>query len=261
MRDVIHEMSSKRLGMTCVVDGDGRLLGVFTDGDLRRQMTRTPRVLDLTAGDVMNRHPITIEREPAGRRGAANHGNAQDHLGHRRRRRREGRRRRASPRSVAHADDLALAFAVRDVHVSDLNEKASRIRLLLFDVDGVLTDGVVVMHADGIGVEGLSHPGRRGHRLGAARRTAGRAALRAQLGSDQPSGGAARRSGSCYKGFRSKLAGYEQILRTSAIEDAAVAYMGDDLLDLPVIARVGLSGAPADAAAEVRDRVRLGEPP
>jgi arabinose-5-phosphate isomerase len=62
MRDVIHEMSSKRLGMTCVVDGDGRLLGVFTDGDLRRQMTRTPRVLELTAGDVMNRQPITIER-------------------------------------------------------------------------------------------------------------------------------------------------------------------------------------------------------
>ena len=62
MRDVIHEMSSKRLGMTCVVDGDGRLLGVFTDGDLRRQMTRMPRVLELTAGDVMNRKPITIER-------------------------------------------------------------------------------------------------------------------------------------------------------------------------------------------------------
>jgi arabinose-5-phosphate isomerase len=62
MRDVIHEMSSKRLGMTCVTDGNRRLLGVFTDGDLRRQMTRTPRVLDLTAGDVMNPHPITIER-------------------------------------------------------------------------------------------------------------------------------------------------------------------------------------------------------
>ena len=62
MRDVIHEMSSKRLGMTCVIDGSGRLIGVFTDGDLRRQMTRTPRVLDLTAGDVMNPNPITIGR-------------------------------------------------------------------------------------------------------------------------------------------------------------------------------------------------------
>jgi arabinose-5-phosphate isomerase len=62
MGDVIHEMSSKRLGMTCVTDGHGRLIGVFTDGDLRRQMTRTPRVLELTAGDVMNPNPITIDR-------------------------------------------------------------------------------------------------------------------------------------------------------------------------------------------------------
>jgi arabinose-5-phosphate isomerase len=60
MRDVIHEMSSKRLGMTCVVDPDGRLAGVFTDGDLRRQMARAPNVLDLTAGEVMTPDPITI---------------------------------------------------------------------------------------------------------------------------------------------------------------------------------------------------------
>jgi arabinose-5-phosphate isomerase len=62
MHDVIHEMSSKRLGMTCVVDERGRLAGVFTDGDLRRQMTRTPDVLGLTAGEVMTANPITIDR-------------------------------------------------------------------------------------------------------------------------------------------------------------------------------------------------------
>ena len=39
MPDVIHEMSSKRLGMTCVVDADGQLAGIVTDGDLRRHMT------------------------------------------------------------------------------------------------------------------------------------------------------------------------------------------------------------------------------
>lgn len=60
MHDVIHEMSSKRLGMTCVVEPDGRLAGVFTDGDLRRQMARAPNVLDLTAGEVMTPNPITI---------------------------------------------------------------------------------------------------------------------------------------------------------------------------------------------------------
>ena len=64
MPDVIHEMSSKRLGMTCVVDDDGRLVGVFTDGDLRRlMMTRPPNaVMALTAGDAMTPNPLTIGR-------------------------------------------------------------------------------------------------------------------------------------------------------------------------------------------------------
>jgi arabinose-5-phosphate isomerase len=60
MRDVIYEMSSKGLGMTCVVDGDDALLGIITDGDLRRRMERGTEILDLTAGDVMTRHPITV---------------------------------------------------------------------------------------------------------------------------------------------------------------------------------------------------------
>jgi arabinose-5-phosphate isomerase len=62
MRDVIYEMSSKQLGMTCVVDGDEELLGIITDGDLRRQMGRTSDVLNLTAADVMTRGPITVPR-------------------------------------------------------------------------------------------------------------------------------------------------------------------------------------------------------
>ena len=62
MRDVFHEMSSKRLGMTCVVDEDRRLVGVFTDGDLRRLMSRSPDVLTLAAGEVMTANPVTIAR-------------------------------------------------------------------------------------------------------------------------------------------------------------------------------------------------------
>jgi arabinose-5-phosphate isomerase len=65
MPDVIHEMSSKRLGMTCVVAGDNRLAGVFTDGDLRRlMMTRPPDgVLTLTASEAMTPNPLTIKRD------------------------------------------------------------------------------------------------------------------------------------------------------------------------------------------------------
>ena len=63
MPDVFHEMSSKRLGMTTVVDESGRLVGIFTDGDLRRLMSRTSNVLTLMAGEVMTPRPITIGRE------------------------------------------------------------------------------------------------------------------------------------------------------------------------------------------------------
>ena len=62
MPDVIHEMSSKRLGMTCVTDEHGLLLGVVTDGDLRRHMTAKSNLLDRTAGDVMTKRPVTIRR-------------------------------------------------------------------------------------------------------------------------------------------------------------------------------------------------------
>ena len=64
MPDVIHQMSSKRLGMTCVVDAEGRLAGVFTDGDLRRLMVARPpnAVMALTAGEAMTPKPLTIAR-------------------------------------------------------------------------------------------------------------------------------------------------------------------------------------------------------
>jgi arabinose-5-phosphate isomerase len=60
---VIYEISSKGLGMTCVVDEQGVLAGIITDGDLRRHMTGTTNLLDRTAGDVMTRNPITIRRD------------------------------------------------------------------------------------------------------------------------------------------------------------------------------------------------------
>ena len=61
MRDVIYEMSRKGLGMTCVVREDDELLGIITDGDLRRLMERTDDTLSLTAAEVMTRNPATVE--------------------------------------------------------------------------------------------------------------------------------------------------------------------------------------------------------
>jgi arabinose-5-phosphate isomerase len=60
MRDVIHEITSKRLGMTCVVESDGKLVGVVTDGDLRRHMRPGIDLLTMRAADVMTARPVTI---------------------------------------------------------------------------------------------------------------------------------------------------------------------------------------------------------
>ncbi len=135
-----------------------------------------------------------------------------------------------------------------------LESKASRIQLLLFDVDGVLTDGAVVMHADGSESKGFHI------RDGAAIVWAQRVGLTVGLLSARLSGATAHRAAQLAvriveQGVKSKLDTYKQIVRDARVEDANVAYMGDDLLDLPVLTRVGLSAAPADAAAEVRERV------
>ena len=62
MPQVIYEMSRKKLGMTTVLDADGRLLGMISDGDLRRLLERDGgRSLDHTAGEMMNTNPLTID--------------------------------------------------------------------------------------------------------------------------------------------------------------------------------------------------------
>ena len=60
MHDVIYEMSSKGLGMTCVLDADRHLLGIITDGDLRRYMDGRADILRQAARDVMTTTPVTI---------------------------------------------------------------------------------------------------------------------------------------------------------------------------------------------------------
>ena len=67
MADVMAEMSRKSFGMTCVVDQGDRLLGVITDGDLRRHMLAAQQgaggsILDRRAGDIMTRNPVTLTR-------------------------------------------------------------------------------------------------------------------------------------------------------------------------------------------------------
>jgi 3-deoxy-D-manno-octulosonate 8-phosphate phosphatase (KDO 8-P phosphatase) len=135
-----------------------------------------------------------------------------------------------------------------------VEQHARRIRLVLLDVDGVLTDGTILVADDGTEQKRFSI------RDGSAVVWAHAAGLLTGLLSGRPSAAAARRAAQLgipivVLGTGDKLEGLGKILTAHGLSDDEVAYMGDDLLDLPVLARVGLSAAPSDGAAEVRERV------
>jgi arabinose-5-phosphate isomerase len=71
LADTLHEMTSKRLGVTGVVDAKGCLIGVVIDGDLRRSLVRGGDVQHLTAAELMTRHPKTIEASALAARAVA----------------------------------------------------------------------------------------------------------------------------------------------------------------------------------------------
>ncbi len=135
-----------------------------------------------------------------------------------------------------------------------ITEQAARVRLILFDVDGVLTDGKLLVHADGSESKtfdikdgaGIVWAQRLGLTVGllSARSSVATAQRAAQLGITL-----------IHQGVQSKLETYNQIADSLMLDDADVAYMGDDILDLPVLARAGLATAPADASPDVRSRV------
>lgn len=63
IKDIILEMTSKRLGTTCVVDKNGKLTGIITDGDLRRLLEKTMDVKNLVATDIMSKKPKVTEKD------------------------------------------------------------------------------------------------------------------------------------------------------------------------------------------------------
>ena len=63
MKDVIYEMSKKGIGITSVLDADGRVAGIISDGDLRRHLEQDAQLLSRTAGECMTRNPKTIRGE------------------------------------------------------------------------------------------------------------------------------------------------------------------------------------------------------
>jgi 3-deoxy-D-manno-octulosonate 8-phosphate phosphatase (KDO 8-P phosphatase) len=135
-----------------------------------------------------------------------------------------------------------------------LVERAARIRMLVLDVDGVLTDGRLYFDnngnelktfstRDGLGLRVLQRQGAE-IALITGRRSRIVEQRAAQLGIDH-----------VYQGRNDKLNAYHELLEATGIEEQQICYAGDDWLDLPVLDRVGLAVTVADADPVVKKRV------
>jgi 3-deoxy-D-manno-octulosonate 8-phosphate phosphatase (KDO 8-P phosphatase) len=132
-----------------------------------------------------------------------------------------------------------------------VRNKARRIKLLLLDLDGVLTDGGIVI--DHRGEETKRFDVRDGHGI----RLLQRAGIQIGIISGRSSRAAAHRARDLgiellYQGADDKVAVYEKIKRRTGLKDREIAYVGDDLVDLPLLRRVGLSIAVNDCWKDLK---------
>lgn len=138
----------------------------------------------------------------------------------------------------------------------DVAARCEPIELLVVDVDGVLTDGVIAI--DDNGVETKHFHVRDGSALVWWRKAGKRAAIL----SGRRAAAVDRRAeelgiAPVIQGAPRKAEPFRTLLAELGVDAQAVCYVGDDLPDLPVLHAVGLAACPADAAAEVREAVHL----
>ncbi len=132
--------------------------------------------------------------------------------------------------------------------------KAKAIRLLLLDVDGVLTDGNLIYSHEG--KESKSFNTQDGFGL----RMLQDAGVEVGIITARSSEALSRRSedlkiSHLYQGAANKLDAYKEICKKTGLKPFEIAYMGDDWLDMVLLKRVGLAVAPANAVLEVKDMV------
>ncbi len=132
--------------------------------------------------------------------------------------------------------------------------RAKKVQLLLLDVDGVLTDGTIIYTHDGGESKGFNTQDGFGLRI------LQDAGVTVGLITARTSEAVSRRAtdlgfAHLYQGRSDKGAVYAEILEKTGLGPEQTGYMGDDLMDLPLLVKVGCSFAPANAVAEVRQRV------
>jgi 3-deoxy-D-manno-octulosonate 8-phosphate phosphatase (KDO 8-P phosphatase) len=136
-----------------------------------------------------------------------------------------------------------------------LKKRAAEIKLLLMDVDGTMTDGSVTLlsQPDGSALEIKTFDAHDGQGLTLAQA----AGLRTGCITGRESAALLRRAHEMKMAFiymkeAVKMPAYEDILQKAGVSDSAVAFIGDDLPDIPLMRRVGLAVAVGDAAPEVK---------
>ena len=132
----------------------------------------------------------------------------------------------------------------------EVRDRAAQIKMLILDVDGVLTDGRLIMYDDGR--ESKEFHVHDGHGI----RLIQRAGIEVGLLTGRISEVVKHRAKDLgiqqvIQGSRNKLAAYEGILKQRQFDDGDMAYVGDDLVDVPVLKRVGLAVGVNNAAAPV----------
>jgi 3-deoxy-D-manno-octulosonate 8-phosphate phosphatase (KDO 8-P phosphatase) len=137
-----------------------------------------------------------------------------------------------------------------------LLERARKTRLLIMDVDGVLTDGRIIQDCHGHELKVFDV--KDGHGIVMAHR----AKLKTALISGRESETITRRAEELgielvFQKIWNKLEAYEKILGDTQLTHDQVAYMGDDVIDIPLLRRVGLAVAVADAVDEVKAAAHL----
>jgi len=131
-------------------------------------------------------------------------------------------------------------------------QKAKQLKLLILDVDGVLTDGRLFFDAQG--GEYKSFHARDGHGIKLLRQTG----VEVAVISGRKSQSVALRMQALgveyvYQGHENKIAAFEEIIQSMGIMPEQAAHVGDDLLDLPIMLRAGLSIAVSDANFAVKE--------
>lgn len=147
-----------------------------------------------------------------------------------------------------------MAAAQKSKPLLDLASRCEPIELLLVDVDGVLTDGVIAI--DDRGVETKHFHVRDGSGFHLWKKSGKRAAILSGRWAPLVDRRAAELGiAPVIQGAPSKGGPFRKLIAELGLDARQVCYVGDDLADLPVLGAVGLSACPADAAAEVRSAV------